>query len=187
MKCRNCSTDKPESEFYAVRIKNYNYICKECDREQARLLQAEYRKRIEVVDRQKEYQGAYRVGMAYSARNREYQRDYYNKKMRDASFRLNKIFGAHIYHALKADKGTKLWTECVGYSLDDLRKHIEAKFQGGMSWDNYGDWHIDHRIPKSSFFFKSMNDAAFKKCWALDNLQPLWAKDNLAKGSRMAL
>ena len=39
-----------------------------------------------------------------------------------------------------------------------------------MSWDNYGsDWYIDHKIPDS---------------WSLNNLQPMWAKDNLAKGNR---
>ena len=50
-----------------------------------------------------------------------------------------------------------------------------------MSWDNYGEWHIGHIIPKVFFKYKSTDDIEFKYCWSLDNLQPLWAKDNLRK------
>ncbi len=48
-----------------------------------------------------------------------------------------------------------------------------------------GAWHIDHIIPKSSFSFQNNTDQGFKKCWALSNLQPLWAIDNIRKGSKI--
>ena len=51
-----------------------------------------------------------------------------------------------------------------------------------MTWDNYGKWHVDHIIPKSKFKFKSIDDAGLKECWKLENLQPLWAEDNLSEG-----
>lgn len=53
-----------------------------------------------------------------------------------------------------------------------------------MSWDNYGEWHIDHKIPDCKFNYISVNDKEFQKCWALKNLQPLWAIENLRKGSK---
>ena len=53
-----------------------------------------------------------------------------------------------------------------------------------MSWENYGQWHIDHRIPESWFKIHTMHDKSFKDCWALSNLQPLWAKENLSKNNR---
>ncbi len=74
----------------------------------------------------------------------------------------------------------------VGYSIEELKKHLESKFQPGMTWDNYGlkGWHIDHIKPDSLFNYKTMDCPEFKECWALNNLQPLWAKDNLSKGCK---
>jgi hypothetical protein len=55
-----------------------------------------------------------------------------------------------------------------------------------MTWDNYGvfGWHIDHVRPKASFNFTSPDDEEFKQCWALENLQPLWWKDNITKSDK---
>ena len=72
----------------------------------------------------------------------------------------------------------------LGYSPDDLIYHLEKQFKDGMSWDNYGEWHIDHIKPDSWFNYKSTDDEEFKKSWALSNLQPLWARDNLSKNNR---
>lgn len=70
----------------------------------------------------------------------------------------------------------------LGYTIDDFRKHIENKFQDGMNWDNHGEWHIDHIKPVASFNCKTIEDA--KEINKLNNLQPLWAIDNLKKGDR---
>jgi hypothetical protein len=65
--------------------------------------------------------------------------------------------------------------------------HLEKQFTKGMTWDNYGEWHVDHIRPMSSFNFTSVDDPEFKECWALCNLQPLWELDNLSKGSEYLL
>jgi hypothetical protein len=72
----------------------------------------------------------------------------------------------------------------VGYTVDDLIKHIEINFKPGMTWENRSKWHIDHVIPDSWFTYESTDSINFKKCWSLDNLMPCWAKDNLVKGNR---
>ncbi len=54
-----------------------------------------------------------------------------------------------------------------------------------MSFENYGEWHIDHVVPASNFSYDSFEDKEFKDCWALSNLQPLWAEENLKKGDRL--
>ena len=54
-----------------------------------------------------------------------------------------------------------------------------------MIWGNYGDWHIDHKIPISAFNFTKPEHEDFKRCWALSNLQPLWAKDNISKNAKL--
>ena len=54
-----------------------------------------------------------------------------------------------------------------------------------MSWENYGDWHVDHKIPLKVFNFTEAEHVDFKKAWALKNLQPLWAKDNFEKNAKL--
>lgn len=74
----------------------------------------------------------------------------------------------------------------LGYVVDELRAHLEAQFAEGMTWANHGEWHIDHIRPLSSFTITSFRCRGFRKAWAIDNLQPLWAADNLRKGARWA-
>ena len=68
--------------------------------------------------------------------------------------------------------------DLLGYSAIDLKEHIEKQFTDGMSWDNHGEWHIDHKKPISSFDegtpMNIVND--------LINLQPLWASDKEING-----
>lgn len=76
--------------------------------------------------------------------------------------------------------------QLLGYSIDELRAHLEARFSAGMSWSEFcaGRIHIDHIRPLASFRFDSIESEEFRQAWALDNLQPLWAWDNLRKGAR---
>lgn len=72
--------------------------------------------------------------------------------------------------------------DLVGYTSDELRAHMETLFTEGMSWDNHGEWHIDHIKPVAAFKAEGITDVAIIN--ALTNLQPLWAADNLSKGGR---
>lgn len=64
--------------------------------------------------------------------------------------------------------------------------HLERQFLPGMTWENRGEWHIDHIRPLCSFQFQTPDCPQFREAWALTNLQPLWAQDNLKKGGRWA-
>jgi hypothetical protein len=66
-----------------------------------------------------------------------------------------------------------------------LRQHIESQFTEGMTWDNYGQgkgkWNMDHIIPCASF---DLNDIEQQKiCFRWSNIQPMWALENMSKGS----
>ena len=77
--------------------------------------------------------------------------------------------------------------DMVGYTPEEFIESIESKFLDGMTWDNYGEWHIDHIKPLTLFHFAINGEIDYeeiKKSMSLDNLQPLWAHDNLSKGAR---
>lgn len=78
----------------------------------------------------------------------------------------------------KSPKAHKL----LGWTIAELKGHLEARFKDGMSWSNMPKWHIDHIKPQR--LFNLQNNGDLKACWALDNLQPLWAKDNIRKGGK---
>lgn len=81
--------------------------------------------------------------------------------------------------------GGKRWHEAVGYSREELKSHLERQFTKGMDWTNYGShWHVDHIVPVSAFECSSVDTPEFKACWALANLRPLWAFDNISKNSK---
>lgn len=114
---------------------------------------------------------------------REYKSNRYKE---DSRFRLNHNISAGIRTSLRGKKEGRKWEELVGYTLDQLKKHIERQFQPGMSWNNYGEWHIDHEIPISAFNFSTFQDLDFQRCWALKNLRPLWKETNLKKHAKLS-
>lgn len=73
--------------------------------------------------------------------------------------------------------------DLLGCSVDELKVHLEQQFEPGMTWDNYGEWHIDHIIPCSYFDLTKEEDQRI--CFNYRNLQPLWAKDNTKKSNKI--
>jgi hypothetical protein len=86
-----------------------------------------------------------------------------------------------IRRGLRLGKGGQSWKALVGFSLEELKTHIERQFLPGMSWENMEEWHIDHILPLASFEFSETTGPGFKAAWALTNLRPLWAEDNISK------
>ena len=116
-----------------------------------------------------------------TAECRDLDRTKYTPEMKRLHYRMLHS----IWLALKKNKAGESWQTLVGYTVFDLKAHLEALFQPGMSWTNMGEWHVDHIRPRSSFEFDSPTDPQFLECWALSNLQPLWKLDNLRKSSRL--
>lgn len=87
--------------------------------------------------------------------------------------------------SLRSGHRSKKIERLFDYTIDDLRLHLERQFTRGMSWDRYltGDIHIDHIRPMSSFDLS--DEEQWRACWSLCNLRPMWARDNLVKGSRL--
>ncbi len=116
---------------------------------------------------------------------RKYKREYQRKILSENhKYRLSQRFRNSIHASLKGKRVSSVF-QWIGYSLDELMNHLETLFSEGMSWNNYGEWHIDHIIPISKFNFVGNDCDGFRECWSLSNLQPMWAKDNYSKNNRI--
>lgn len=129
-------------------------------------------------ERNRERQSA--LSKAWKAKNRARIRDNHNRRFsQNPILRVHKAIRERLRFSLLFDSGGLRTFELLGYSRDDLKVHLERQFLKGMSWDNYGEWHVDHIVPLSTFPMSEIDE--IRACWALSNLRPLWAKDNLSK------
>ncbi len=100
--------------------------------------------------------------------------------------KLTKHISHYIRHSLKnGSKTGRHWETLVDFTIDQLKTHLKKQFKEGMTWDNYGKWHVDHIIPISAFNFEKPEDIDFKRCWSLKNLQPMWRKENIRKSNKL--
>lgn len=140
----------------------------------------------ENYEHRKKYMDEYREKNSDRIRivKRTYER---TRKANDPLYKLISNFRTAIYQVLKENNIGKNghYFEILGYTPEELINHIEKQFKDGMTWDNYGDFHIDHKIPISSFNIKEIGDSEFMKCWSLSNLQPMWGEENIRKSNKI--
>ena len=134
----------------------------------------------------KEYLKEYREKNIESIRKtkRDYER---NRKASDPLYKLISNFRTAIYQVLKESnvEKNKHYFEILQYTPESLIKHLESQFKNNMNWDNYGEWHVDHKLPITSFNIQEMGDEEFMRCWSLENLQPMWGTDNISKSNKI--
>ena len=96
--------------------------------------------------------------------------------------KLAKNLRIRLNRAIKGGWKSGSAVELLGCSVEGAMKHIESLFEHGMSWDNWGEWHIDHIRPLASFDLENAEQLA--DACHYTNLRPLWKVDNLRKGAR---
>lgn len=120
---------------------------------------------------------------------RKYKTERAKERRKDPQYRLRLRISCLLRLSLKRNnvRKNRLKSEKIlGYSITEIREHLEALFKPGMSWDNMREWHIDHITPHSWLPYTSTSDGNFKILWSLYNLQPLWKEENLKKSNRFA-
>ena len=102
----------------------------------------------------------------------------------DPKGHLAAIVGNRVRQALQSDKELSS-QDYLGCDMATFKTHLESQFKDGMSWDNYGDWHIDHRVPlRYKLDGKTPTLEEVVRRLHYTNTQPLWASENIAKGNR---
>ena len=160
------SLSEIDKELKVLRMKEYYIINKARNKEK-------------ISEHGKKYREANKEAIA--KRKKLWQQ---NKQKNNINFRVLSSCRSRLHQAVKGKLKSVATLELIGCSVEYLKQHIESQFTDGMNWDNWGyyGWHIDHRIPCSSFDFAKEEDQ--RECFNYKNLQPLWAKDNLIKGSK---
>ena len=191
--CSKCKEIKLLEDFHIDRTRRDGRLpyCKACQNDLCR--DYYHRNKGRSLDYNKKWREEHpeRVKARDRAYNKEWRKEHpervatlAKKWKENPKNALSQRIGSRMWHSLKGKKGKRHWETLVGYMLKDLMTHLEKLFKPGMTFENYGKWHIDHKIPISAFSFTKPEDSDFKKCWALSNLQPLWAEENLKKGSK---
>ncbi len=140
-----------------------------------------------LIARKEYYKEYYRKNKAkIIAHQTIYQKEYIKAKYKsDPIFKLKHFFRVRVQKYIKRKRWTKKSTlnQYLGCSGLEVKQHIEKQFKPEMTWENHGvhGWHIDHIIPLAS---ATTEDEIYKLCH-YTNLQPMWAKDNLSKGSKI--
>lgn len=202
MSCTKCGEQKPINCFSKVNSSSEKFrkICKKCrcDYQSNRYKSLpEVRARMirlakESNKRNNELRliraaAKYKSDAATRKRLADNQRARYQLVRNDPIFILKKSISSSLLRSIGNAKARTHWYEIVGYSVEDLRSHLQKQFVKGMSWENYGAWHVDHITPIASFDFSYNPLGVAKIAWALPNLRPLWKHDNQRKHAKITL
>jgi len=140
-----------------------------------KLQQERYRKnRIQILKQAKKY---------YENNKKEIMRKTKLKRKNNPSLRLRHVLSNRIHKIITRGDNSILTMQLLDCSIEFFKQHLEKQFKPGMSWNNYGKWHIDHIIPCARFNLSNPEEQ--KKCFHYTNLRPLWAEENLRKGSKI--
>ena len=174
--CSKCNNEKPIDDFYRAKdgVGGRRGDCKACFKSKAR--EYHHNNKEQARTQKKKY---YKTN---SVKLRKASVKYHKERCaKDPVYRLTHSLRCRVRSALYGTNKSEATSKLIGCSIDRLRVHIELKFTDGMTWDNYGKWHVDHIIPCASFDMEDSDQQ--KKCFHYTNLQPLWAEDNLRKSS----
>ena len=175
--CGKCKVEKPYDDFHNNKSSKdgKQYSCKNCHNQVIK------KHRQENPDKKREQNKKWRQENA--DKKREYRKKYEkNRRKSDPIYRmvhyLRKRVGSYC-RDIDANRTTKT-KEMLGVDLDCFKSYMESKFQDGMTWDNYGQWHVDHIKPLSL----AITEQEVVELNHYTNLQPLWAIENLNQSNK---
>jgi hypothetical protein len=202
--CSKCKISK-RLEFFHKRSEGYlRSRCIECTKEDRKKYNTDNQEIIKVrnkrdYENRKEYCKEYSI--KYRELNKEYEKErnkiwcsnnrekinkrnleYREKNLKNPLFKIKENIRNLIRTSIKSNgynKSSKT-SEILGCTIENFKNYIESQFQEGMTWNNYPEWHLDHKIPISW----ADSEGKIIELNHYTNFQPLWAFDNLSKGNK---
>jgi hypothetical protein len=196
--CKFCNCDHPLTEEFWYRLEG-SPRCKEQVLQKVKARAA--LKDSEIKQYQKQYRDTHKEGKAEG--HKEYRRKIYadpelhrqqkekwaayerEQRRTNPQHKLRTLLRQRICNVMKRTNQVRAGSAVrdLGCSVEELKIYLESKFREGMTWENHGEWHIDHIIPLNSF--NLANRKEFLKACHYTNLQPLWAEENLKKSDKL--
>ena len=158
------------------KAKEYQKIYRENNKEKAKNNNKIWRLKNKKIKKQK--------AKEYNQKNREkININYKNKRETNPLFKLRCNISSLIRLSIRKQGYTKQSKtfEILGCSYEDFKQHLERQFTKGMTWDNQGEWHLDHIYPVSV----AKDEAELIKLNHYTNFQPMWAAENISKGNKI--
>lgn len=191
--CTKCNKLKDECDFY----QNNSYTtgicsrCKECIKLQRKIYRENNKKKIAKYKKDNYVKQTNRIKVSeedkkkrkkerrkkYRKRRAELQKERLNS---DPLFKLKRNLRNRVWAIMKGGK-SKSTEELLGASFENAKSYIKNTFKEGMTWENYGEWHVDHKIPLASATSKEKLEELFH----YTNLQALWAAENSSKKDKI--
>lgn len=193
--CRNAKASvyvKNNKEKYYEHRKRWIAANPEREKENKRLRRLrnkgtnkEEKRKIYTQEQRREMYLKRRQNPEWVENNRKIKAQFEREKRKNLYKRLENQIRCRTAIAMKGGSKIGKYEQYIGCSTEDLKKYLENKFKPGMTWGNWGrgGWHIDHILPVSSFNLSDPDQ--FFKAFHFTNLQPLWEKENLSKGSKV--
>lgn len=176
--CTKCKIEKNKSHFNidSYRTDGLHCYCNEC-RSQSNANNYVQKSEIKKKQTNDHYHNVLKGTEEFNKKRQVKQKE---REGSDLFFKLKRRLRNRLYYSLKAKSWRKNnnFVEYIGCDQDTLVNHLASQFVPGMTWGNYGQWHIDHIIPLVS---AQSEEEMYKLCH-YTNLQPLWALDNIKKG-----
>lgn len=188
--CSKCNTNKPFCDFYK-RGNGYKSHCKKCVGDYYKQYYTENKEthnetmKIHYKNNIESYKSNSKNYRTFNSEKIKSINNEYVKKRRkyDIIFKIKLNLRSRIYSYLKTKKLIKNNTtiQIIGCTPIFFKNYLQEKFYNEMTWENYGEWHIDHIIPLS---LAKTEEEIYQLCH-YTNLQPLWAEDNLKKSNKI--
>ena len=178
--------DNP-SRLAKVKSKQFEWRTSEHGKSARKKYMDKYIEQPEVQKRMKETSDILRKSDKGRAQRNAWMKSSYKKPIKHLEHnmrsRVNKIMKS------KQRVKKKHTFELIGCASEELKAHIEKLFEKKMTWKNYGKWHIDHIIPLAHFEKHfDMNEIYNQKiAFNFNNLQPMWADENIKKKDKVSL
>ncbi len=115
--------------------------------------------------------------------NKQIVKIHKNQYKTNIRYRILSCLRNRIWKALKGNVKSLSTMFLIGCEIDYFMYHIQSQFSRNMTWNNYGLWHIDHKLPCASFDLSKPSEQ--RKCFNYTNLQPLWQIDNQQKHTKL--
>lgn len=182
--CSKCGVPKDEAEFYKRPNRAIGF-CSQC-RECMRASSAAWKLRNPERTRELSRKSAAEFFRKFPERVRANAKASVKRRLKtNLDFRILHRLRRRLNHALLGRDRGESTLELLGCSVEYFRFWMQLQFRPNMTWENYGQWHVDHKRPCASF---DLSDSEQRKlCFHYSNLQPLWARENQSKGASYAL